>query len=200
MKDYRRMHRSWCSAFFCGIFLLYALILNGCTGHAHQRLPKLALSPASFGGEFSVSQRLNFSALTPRADGPAPIAIDALLEITPTQLQLVGFALNRRVLTLRWDGSQLNIERSNKLPPSLDPAQILRDIQLVYWPIGTLQAALPKNWQIRSDAALQRQLQQGKTVWLTISEQADAQGHSVVLLENRAEGYRLQIQSVANTP
>ena len=181
-----------------GLILICAvlLIFTGCAQLSRRAvLPKLALAPSSFGGQLAQTQRLTFSPL--RANKRAESAvIDALLEITPDTLQLVGFILNQQMFKLHWDGAKLIAEQSEKLPVSVTPAQVLRDVQWVYWPNSAIQAALPSAWQIQTREQ-QRELRQNGRLWLLIRYQTDAQRNGIIELENLAEGYRLQIEAIS---
>ena len=183
-----------------GFFLLFAVVvlLTSCA-HLGRRaeLPKLALAPVSYGGQLAQTQRLTFSPLRANKKTDSAV-IDALLEITPDTLQLVGFMLNQQMLKLHWDGAKLDAEQSEKLPVSVTPAQVLRDVQLVYWPNAPIQAALPLGWQIQTSEQ-QRELRQNGRLWLRIRYQTDAQRNGVIELENLAEGYRLHIEALSES-
>ena len=141
-------------------------------------------------------QRLQLSRLDGR-DSPAQ-PLDALLEIDPQGLHLAGFALQQRILTLHWDGQKLESWRHPLLPDSVDAGKILRDIELVYWPVAAIQASLPAGWQLE-EADGERHLSLGGEIQLLIRYHVDAAGQGQIELENRREGYRLQIESSPQT-
>lgn len=182
--------------------VLTFVILLSLVGCGQQRmLPKLALSPASLGRQLAQAQRLTFSPLRTRrqADKKSEIAaIDALVEITPESIQLVGFMLNQQILKLHWDGVNLVSEQSERLPPTVSAAQVLRDVQLVYWPNAAIQSSLPSGWKI-STVKQQRELQQNGQLRIRIRYQTDVQRNGTIEFENLAEGYRLHIQAVAES-
>ena len=192
----------WQAVSVGALFLAALLLITGCATHGTRaQLPKLALAPVSFGGSLAQTQRLTFSPLrapAPRKKKQDIAAIDALLEITPEALQLVGFMLNQQILKLHWDGETLSAEKSEKLPASVTPAQVLRDVQWVFWPNAAIQTALPSDWQIQTTAQ-QRELRQNGRLWLRIRYQTDAQYNGVIELENLAEGYRLHIEAATET-
>ncbi|WP_047257671.1 DUF3261 domain-containing protein [Chromobacterium subtsugae] len=170
-------------------------LLAGCqSAPAPQpRLPAIALSPASLGLSLSLAQRLSAAPLDPRDGKPSP-ALDVQLEIDGDRLQLAGLALGQRILRLSWDGKTLQSQRSPLLPASVDEARIVRDIQLAYWPLPALRAALPEGWTLEQRGATRVLSQQGEEA-VRIDSQADPAwtGHSELI--NRREGYRLSIDS-----
>ncbi|RBL65722.1 DUF3261 domain-containing protein, partial [Pseudomonas sp. MWU13-2625] len=124
--------------------LVFALLLAACqSAPPRSALPAISLPPASLGAELSLAQRLSAAPLDPRDGTPSP-ALDVQLEIDGDRLQLAGLALGQRILRLSWDGKTLQSQRSPLLPASVDEARIVRDIQLAYWPLPALRAALPE--------------------------------------------------------
>ncbi|OHX19087.1 hypothetical protein BI344_19440 [Chromobacterium sphagni] len=175
--------------------LLCLALLAGCQSiYAPQpRLPPIALSPASLGASLSLAQRLSAGPLDPRDGKPSP-ALDIQLEVDGDKLQLAGLALGQRILRLSWDGKTLQSQRSPLLPASVDEARIVRDIQLAYWPLPALRAALPADWSLDEQGGTRILSRQGEEV-VRIANQASPawMGHSELI--NRREGYRLSIDS-----
>ena len=158
------------------------------------QIPEPRLSPQSFGGEVSLAQRLSFE----RAEGVpgnAPRTLDVLLEVDAAQVRLAGIAMGQRVLSLRWDGTTLDVQRHPLLPMQVDPARVLRDIQYAFWPTAALQAVLPAGWQLR-DEPRRRELLRGDSLVLRIDYESDApRWQGTVKLDNKLERYRLEIRS-----
>jgi hypothetical protein len=100
-------------------------------------------------------------------------------------------ALGQRVLTLRWDGRELAVQRHPMLPAAVDPARVLRDIALVFAPLPALRAALPDGWTL-DEANGQRTLRQAGAPRLTVRY---LDGRARVEIDNHAERYRLRIES-----
>lgn len=177
-----------------------AVLLAACAQaprRAGAPLPALALAPAAFGGTIGLAQQLRFARLDGAAVGAKPL--DAALEIDAERVRLAALALNRRVLTLNWDGRALEVERDPQLPPQVDPARVLRDVQLVLWPAAAISAALPAGWTLH-ESGLRRELRHGQTVAVAISYAATPAWAGAIVLENRHEGYRLTIDSRELTP
>jgi len=172
---------------------LAGLLLAACqTLPPPATLPPLQLAPAAFGAELSLAQRLT---VTEAPDDPAGAVterqLDTLLQVDAAQLQLAGLALGQRVLTLRWDGRTLAVQRHPLLPAAVDPARVLRDIALVFAPLPALQAALPAGWTL-DEAGNERVLRQAGEARLTVRY---LDGRARVEIDNRAEHYQLRIES-----
>lgn len=176
---------------------LIVLWLTGCATSTmpNQQIPLLRLSPAQQGSELNLTQRLSITRVHSNVDNQP--TLDVLLEIDAQRVHLAGFALNQRILTLSWDGQQLKTERHPLLPAVIDGAHILRDIQLIYWPLATVAAALPAGWTL-SDQNQQRTLRYQQKILLTIRYDAIPHWNGRAVLENQLEGYRLQIDSQAS--
>lgn len=171
-----------------------ALLLSACasTPQPPLQLPALALAPAAYGGPLALAQRLQVEE-APAAPGlPASERqLDTLLQIDADGLRLVALALGQRVLTVHWDGQQLQQQRHALLPASVDAARVLRDIALVFAPLASLQASLPPGWSLLADGD-ERRLLQGTQAQLVVHYRA---GREEVEIDNRAERYRLRISS-----
>lgn len=171
-------------------FCLLLALLTGCTSRP-VRLPDLQLPPAAFAGEISLSQRLSVSALPGTR---VNTQLDAQLEIDPARVQLAGFALGQRILSLSWDGKALTSQRHPLLPAEIDEKRILRDIQLVYWPAAAIQAALPPGWTLTESPERRALLFNTQTMVEIIYQARPRQTGSAEFL-NKAEHYRLMIES-----
>lgn len=158
------------------------------------QIPEPRLTPQAFGGEVSLVQRLSFKRAK-GLPGNAPRQLDVLLEIDPSEVRLAGIAMGQRVLSLLWDGTTLDVKRHPLLPIQVDPARILRDIQYAFWPTADLQARLPVGWQLR-DEPRQRELRRGDAAVIRIDYDSDSpRWQGTVRLDNRLEGYQLEIRS-----
>ncbi|MDW5416446.1 DUF3261 domain-containing protein [Iodobacter sp. CM08] len=183
-------------------YLITALLLgllSACSDKAERiSLPALRLAPAAFAGSVSLSQRLTVMPL-PATEAQSSKTLDALLEIDADQLQLAGFALGQRVLTLQWDGKILQSKRHPLLPAAVDEQRILRDVQLVYWPATAIQAALPPEWRLDDDDN-SRTLSLGDQAMIRITYAAKPRWAGLADLHNTAEHYRLVIDSKETAP
>ncbi len=190
--------------------LMFAVVLAAaasaaCTGAREVRpalgsdvpatgLPALRLSPASLGAQVSLSQRLTFQH---RDDPGGPRALEALLEVDATSLRLAGFAMQHRVFTLHWDGRALTEQRAPQVPAQLVAADVLRDIQLAYWPRDEVASALAAGWRLE-DGPGTRVLFQNGSERVRIRYEAEPRWNGRTTIENLPGGYSLVIDSVAS--
>ena len=168
--------------------LIACLLLAACAGRMPKplvELPTLRLSPASLPAPLALQQQLQFRF------GSHERELDALLEADAQQLQLAVQAMGRTGVRLRWDGEHLQQERAPWLPPQVRAERVLDDLQFALWPTAAIAAALPSGWSVEDDG-VRRQLRRGDTTWLELQRGADG----TLLLDNRAEGYSLQIHSI----
>jgi len=181
------------------IVAVFTVLMAACAAPrtvARVELPLLHLAPTDFGRTISLAQRLTVLQLPRSAaeEAPREQSLDAQLEIEPTELRLAAFALNQRVLSLRWDGRELTQTRHPLLPRGVDAERVLRDVQLTYWPLASVQAALPAGWTAEDGSAWRELRLNGQTqVRIDYAGQPRWQGRAD--LDNRAEGYRLAIES-----
>ena len=142
-----------------------ALLLCGCASVATTRLPPLAnlplLPPAALGATRSVQQVLHV------AYGDQGATLSAVLTVTPQNVQVIGLnAVGLRLFTLDYDGTTLKSERLPGLPEQIDPARVLADLELAFWPLTALQGALhDAGYQVTEPFARTRRLERdGKLV------------------------------------
>lgn len=172
---------------------LLACLLTACVTVPAAPRWTLALPPASFGQTLSLQQRVTVERAG-RSD-----TLDAVLDITPEQLTLVGLALGQRVLTLGYDGSKFNETRHPMLPDNVRGADILSDIELALWPAEAIRAALPAGWSLADDTT-ERVLSQHGRIVASIRYTANPRWQGRIELNNQQYGYRLTILSQPNDP
>ena len=171
-----------------------ALGLDGCASSVSQpgRLG-LKLAPASLGASISVQQHL-----TVERNGRID-ELDVALEVDPQSLELVGLALGQRVLTLHYDGQTLNTWRHPMFPVAVRGEDILEDLQLIFWPAGTVRQALPDGWGIEENSQ-RRILLAGEIPVAVINYSDEPRWNGTIELSNLRYNYRLIIQSISNGP
>jgi hypothetical protein len=153
----------------------------------------LALTPASFGQALSLQQQVHVEYADRTVD------LDAVLDITPDSLTLVGMALGQRMLTLRYDGVALRETRHPMLPRDVRGADILTDIQMALWPADAVRAALPAGWTLADSDTLRTLFKDAKPQ-VTIQYDAIPRWTARVTMRNLRYDYRLVIRSVAEAP
>jgi hypothetical protein len=171
---------------------LLVLALVGCATHGAQpaRLG-LKLQPAALGASISVQQHL-----TVEREGGID-ELDAALEIDAEKINLVGLALGRRVLTLRYDGKTLDAWRNPQFPSQVRAEDVLEDLQLTLWPADAIRADLPVGWRIEENG-LRRTLLLNGTPVMVIEYSGAPRWSGKVVLSNLRYRYRLTIESVSN--
>jgi Protein of unknown function (DUF3261) len=176
------------------LIALGTLIFGGCAVPAQPpaRLG-LKLAPSALGESISVQQHLTVE-LNGRVD-----ELDAVLEVDPWRLDLVGLALGQRVLTLQYDGQILNSWRHPMFPAVVRDEDILEDLQLILWPADAVRQALPNGWRIEENGP-RRTLLIGEMPVTVINYSGQPRWNGKIELVNLRYQYRLIIQSVSNGP
>lgn len=168
------------------LILVVCLLLTACSGLSPRpapSLPRLHLAPADLGRNLAAQQQLTFFF------GAQQRELQALLEVDAREVRLAVEALGQSGVRLRWDGQRLDMRRADWLPPQVRAERVLDDLQFAFWPAEHIRAALPRGWSFEQNGA-QRRLLQGGRVRLQLDDIGQA-----LLLDNRAEGYRLRIRS-----
>lgn len=174
----------------CSLFLL-AMACGGTPSKQPDRV-RLALSPAAFPERVSLQQHVHVQYAGGQAD------FDAVLDISPEVITLVGLKFGQRLFTLRYDGSELVESRSAFLPREVQAHDVLSDLQLALWPADAVRAALPAGWTLR-DSGAARTLSRGDDDVTTITYDGSPRWNGTISLDNPSQGYRLEIRSIAST-
>lgn len=125
-------------------------------------------------------------------------SLQVAIKATPQRLTLIGLsALGQRLFTLVWDGQQVTLtgDALDRLG-GLDPYWILADLQMAYWPLAPLRAALPPDLRLQQIGTARTLWRGDKLLWYRSSATADA-WHSKLMLYNERLGYRLTILPLA---
>ena len=149
----------------------------------------LALSPSAFPERVSLQQHVDVDYAGRQTD------FDAVLDIAPEAMTLVGLKFGQRIFTIKYDGSKLEESRSMFLPRDVRARDVLSDLQLALWPADAVRDALPAGWTLR-DSDNTRVLAKGAEDVTTITYDGSPRWIGTILLDNRALGYRLKIRSI----
>lgn len=142
--------------------LIAVMLAVGCAGNARRdsgagaASVELRLSPASLGHELALQQQLVFSFRQ------SQYTLDALLEVDALEVRLAVQSFGRPVLRLHWDGVELQQRRYEGLPAALRAEAVLSDLQLTYWPLAAIRAALPDEWSLREGDGVRRLYRHGR--------------------------------------
>lgn len=143
------------------LLIVALLALVGCAGpqtRPAQHGLELALSPASLGRELALQQQLTF------VFGSEQRSMDALLEADAGRVALAVQAAGQSALVLQWDGASLQQQRASWLPAQVRGERVLSDLQLTYWPVVAIRAALPEGWTIDEAQGVRQLRERGEDV------------------------------------
>ena len=144
-----------------------------------------ALSPRDLPAPLSLQQQLVIER------GAQSQAFDALLQTDSERLQLVVQAMGQTALRLSWDGQRIEEQRADWLPPQVNGARVLQDLQFALWPLDALRRAAPIGWHVVEQGDV-REIFVGDRLIVGIYGRSD-EGFS---LERPAVGYRLRVRSI----
>ena len=151
--------------------------------------PMLRLSPSALPQPLSLQQRLTFT------HGKRHDVVDAMVESDADGTRLVIHAQGQVALRLDWDGRELKQQRAPWLPAALDGERVLTDLQLVYWPLAAISAALPAGWTLAEESG-RRLLRKDDAVMATVEYLQPLHAR----LRQHALGYTLDIESSEAAP
>lgn len=161
------------------------LCLAGCASLAPvSPQPLLRLSPASFGGEVALQQRLDLLA------GGVSRQLDAVLEVDATSLRLAVLVLGRTMARIEWNGVTLAESHAPGWPSVVSGERVLSDLQLMLWPADAIRAALPPGWTLEDTSRQRSLLSAGKPV-----VRIDRLSARVSDMENLRAHYRIRVES-----
>jgi hypothetical protein len=181
-----------CEAGHAMAALLLAAILGmaGCAANRPAPAARLGLklAPAALGAAISVQQHLHVE-----RDGRGD-DLDVALEVDAERVDLVGLAYGQRVLTLHYDGRELNSWRHPMLPAQVRAEDVLEDLQLTLWPAEAIRQALPAGWRIE-EAGLRRTLFLDEAPVVVIDYAGAPRWSGTAVLDNLRYRYRLTVQT-----
>lgn len=170
------------------LLALPVLALAACVHLPRPELP-LRLSPASLGRELALQQRMTVTAYGQSQQ------FDIALEADAGAVRLAVLAFGQTLARLDWDGRELRETRVRGWPPVITGGLVLRDLQLVHWPLDAIQPILPLGWTIQGDGE-QRQVRfSGRTV---IRVRYASAGSAE--LDNLVSGYKLRLEPLGGVP
>ncbi len=151
------------------------------------------VSPATLGGERTGNQ------IVRGAIGARETTINCVVTVKDGTMTVVGLsATGVRLFTIRHDGNEVQAGKGLTMPEQLTPERLLADLQLVFWPLASLQKPLQEaGWRVSEPAPGTRRLRRGERL-IAEAHYADQDpwtGRS--WLVNFEYGYSLQIDSKA---
>src|SRR5699024_5324758 len=170
----------------CAAITLACVLATGCAPPPPLLSPPLA--PQTLGQSVTVRQQVTVRR------GDQTRSMQVAMQVAPTQLTMIGLtAVGQRLFTLSWNGQQSTLDSRISSIDSLDPTRVLADLQLAYWPLDTLRAALPDNLRLEQFGSARMLWRNGKLLWFASSQGKD-RWHSPLTLYNARLEYRLTIR------
>lgn len=146
----------------------------------------LRLPPSSLGRPLSLVQRITLFHRGERR------SFEALLEVDAERLQVALLAPGQTLARLVWDGAALDVRTSAYAPAGVTPERVLEDIQLVWWPLEAVQAALGRDVSVL-DTGNSRQVLRGGVPLARVTYEGEGPVWSRVVVDRGL--YRLEIES-----
>lgn len=129
--------------------------------------------------------------------GDQTSSLQVALRVAPDNLTLIGLtAIGHRLFTLSWKDGKPRLRSRIKPIANLDPARILADLQLAYWPLPALRSALPDDMRLQQYGTARVLWHNNKLLWFSSSAGAN-RWHSTVTIYNARLGYRLTIRPLS---
>jgi hypothetical protein len=101
-----------------------------------------------------------------------------------------------RLFTIKYDGQTTTIDNTLPIPPQLTPERLLADLQLVFWPLETLQQPLATaGWQVSEATPGTRRLRHGTQLVAEVHYANTDPWSGRSWLVNLEHGYTLNIDS-----
>jgi hypothetical protein len=126
-------------------------------------------------------------------------SFEGLLSVAGDRLLLVALdGFGRRALTVEETGAGFTFTREKWVPASLDPANILADIAIIYWPVEAVRAGLAGTAAAVASAPDRRLITIGGREIIRVDYEAgeDHAWDGPVRYRNIAFGYELNLRSV----
>ena len=150
--------------------------------------PLLALSPASLAAELHLVQRVTVER------GDRSWVFDALVEADRSEVLIAALVMSQAVARLKWDGQRLEEEHSAQTPDAIQPARILSDVQLAFWPASAVRDGLPPHFDL-DEGPLTRSVTRDGKPFAMLRYVGTPPAWSRVELTHFVYGYRLIIES-----
>ena len=121
-----------------------------------------------------------------------------VLELDKYGIAIAGLSTDGvSLFNLNYDGKVLTLEKSPLLPASFSPQFIVKDLQLVYWPLAELQKTLPRQWRLEADNHHRRLYHNNELLVDVDYLQPDVAWAKSVALTNHRYHYKLHIKTIS---
>jgi hypothetical protein len=153
--------------------------------------PELALPrvlPAEMQADLQLNQHLTITRDFSQHE------LDAVLAINAHEVKMAAVGFGLRLITLRYDGQNINEQRHALLPASVSGERILRDLVLTYWPLSSIQVHLPEGWRLQEEGNTRTLSWQSQLVF-RIQYEGFPHWRGKTRLENLQRDYVIEIVS-----
>jgi hypothetical protein len=176
-------------------YLVLLLCLNGCATLTPPNNPE-SVEQIPVAAPIGPARRI-VQQLTAVWPGRKEILL-CVLELDKQHIAIAGLSADGiSLFNLSYDGNKLVLDKSPLLPDSFSPEFIIKDLQLVYWPLAELQKILPRQWRLEADSHHRRlYLNNEKSVDVDYL-QPDAVWTKTVDLTNHRYHYQLHIKTIS---
>jgi hypothetical protein len=180
----------------CRLALLVVLVcLGGCaalTASNHTGSVELIPMAAPIGPERRIVQQITAVWTSRQA------AFLCVLELDKHHIAIAGLSADGiSLFNVNYDGNKLVLDKSPLLPDSFSPEHIIKDLQLVYWPVAELQKLLPRQWRLEADKHYRRLYFNSQLRVEVNYRQPDASWPKTVDLTNQYYHYQLHINTLS---
>lgn len=151
------------------------------------------VTPASLGSERAVSQVVR------GAFGSRELTFNGVVTVQAGTVTLVGLnSFGVRLFTLRYDGTAVQSETAPAMPGPFMPERLLADMQLVFWPLASLEIPMSEaGFQLSEPSPGIRRLRRGGQLIAEAHYGSEDPWNGRSWLVNFEHGYSLQIDSQA---
>ena len=151
------------------------------------------VSPVALGVERAANQVVR------GAIGDREMTLNCVITVKDGAMTVVGLnAMGVRLFTVRYDGTQIEADHSVSTPAELTPERLIADLQLVFWPLASLQQPLQAaGWTVSQPVPGIRRLRRGDRLIAEAHYRDQDPWAGRAWLANFEYGYSLQIDSRA---
>jgi len=180
------------------LLICISVALIGCALLPQRPPPILPLlAPQALGASRASQQVLHV------AYGKQVLTLQAALQAAPARDTLIAVGpFGQRVFTLDYDGSQIHAEVGTDLPDTLQPRQVLADVELALWPLDAWQHRLSgSGWTLNAPQPGVRRLCYHDRLVTEVHYDDGSDGwNGRFWLVNLVYGYTLDITSTSTRP
>lgn len=121
-----------------------------------------------------------------------------VLELDRQRIAIAGLSSDGiSLFNLSYDGKTVTLDKSPLLPAAFAPEFIIKDLQLVYWPVVELQKILPQDWRLETDNRHRRLYYRKNKIADVDYLQPDASWAKDVAVTNHRYHYYLHIKTIS---